>query len=95
MTGKFKNLPEFYFFIQGHHVWNIIRSKSVFTRVTDGQRLRYYSAYIIIMTIIVTTIAVCIHFYVEEKQEVGQHKLGKYLCGIYNDYFLNDQKNAR
>ncbi len=34
----------------GHHVWKIIKSKSVFTRVTDGQRLRAYSAYIILCT---------------------------------------------
>ena len=38
------------------------------------------------MTIIVTTIAVCIHFYVEEKQEVGQHKLG--MCTCIYDYYV-------
>ena len=26
----------------GHHVWKVIRSKSVFTRVTDSQRCCYY-----------------------------------------------------
>ena len=30
----------------GHHVWKVIQSKSVFTRVTDGQRCCYYSIYV-------------------------------------------------
>lgn len=61
----------------GHHVWKIIRSKSVFTRVTDGQRLTYYTIYMVTVLSIIVTIAVCIHFLVEE----GQEGYGNYMVG--------------
>ncbi len=61
----------------GHHVWKIIKSKSVFTRVTDGQRLRYYSVYIILCTGLVTGLAICIHIFIEEGQGVGEYEIGK------------------
>ena len=64
----------------GHHVWKIIKSKSVFTRVTDGQRLRYYSAYIILSTSIFVTIALCVHYFIEE--EKGKLGWGA-LAGFY------------
>ena len=66
----------------GHHIWKIIKSKSVFTRVTDGQRLRYYSFYIGLSTSIICTLALCVHFFIEEGQGVGKYNLGKKLILI-------------
>lgn len=51
----------------GHHIWKIILSKSVFTRVTDGQRLVYYSAYVLAGLVSVTGVAVAIHFLVVDE----------------------------
>jgi len=56
----------------GHHAWKIIKSKSVFTRVTDGQRLRYYSLYIILCTGLVITTALCVHFFIEDSGIQGE-----------------------
>ena len=52
----------------GHQVWKVIRSKSVFTRVTDGQRCCYYSVYVIIATIMVAAIAITVHFLIGPEQ---------------------------
>jgi G protein-coupled receptor Mth (Methuselah protein) len=60
----------------GHHVWKIIRSKSVFTRVTDGQRLRYYSVYIIFFTALICGLAICVHVFVEDGRGVGEQEIG-------------------
>lgn len=60
----------------GHHVWKIIRSKSVFTRVTDGQRLRYYTIYIVLCTALVAGLAVCVHFFIARGEGVGKFKIG-------------------
>ena len=61
----------------GHHVWKKIKSKSVFTRVTDGQLLKYYSMYIIIGLAVVVMTATCVHFFVEEgKEGFGNFKIG-------------------
>ena len=61
----------------GHHIWKIIKSKSVFTRVTDGQRLRYYSIYIFMATGLVLTMALSVHFFIEAGRGVGDYELGK------------------
>ena len=42
----------------GHHIWKIILSKSVFTRVTDGRRLLFYSIYVISGVAAVSAIAI-------------------------------------
>ena len=60
----------------GHHVWKIIKSKSVFTRVSDGQRLRWYSLYIFLTTIVILTVALCVHYFIEEGQGVGDYEIG-------------------
>ena len=52
----------------GHQVWKVIRSKSVFTRVTDGQRCCYYSIYVIIATNIIAAIAITVHFLIGPEQ---------------------------
>jgi len=46
----------------GHHVWKVIQSKSVFTRVTDGQRCCYYSLYVSICTSCIACLAIAVHF---------------------------------
>jgi len=46
----------------GHHVWKIIRSKSVFTRVTDGQRCCYYSLFVSLGTGSTACLALAVHF---------------------------------
>merc|ERR1719468_484509 len=74
----------------GHHAWKIIKSKSVFTRVTDGQRLRYYSIYILLGTGLVVTLGLCVHFFIEEARPEGQHyELGwSALAGFYSPVAL-------
>ena len=70
----------------GHHAWKIIKSKSQFTRVTDGQRLRYYSLYIILGTGIVVTSALCIHFFIEDEttdQISENYRLGVYALAAF------------
>lgn len=93
----------------GHHVWKIIKSKSVFTRVTDGQRLRYYSLYIILSTAVVVTLALCCHFFIEEEQDnaASEYHLGwSSLAAFYTPvglalianvyfYFTSQQKISR
>ena len=51
----------------GHDAWKRIKTKRT-SRVTDGQRLRYYSLYIIFCTGIVITTALCVHFFIEDKK---------------------------
>lgn len=67
----------------GHHVWQIIRSKSVFTRISDGKRLRYYSLYILTLTGVITAIAVTVHFLieVEENDEPCKNNNSRYKIG--------------
>ena len=60
----------------GHHVWKIIRQKSVFTRVTDGRRLLYYSIFIVSGTSSVAALASCVHFFIEDGTTVGDFVLG-------------------
>ena len=60
----------------GHHVWKMIKSESVFTRVSDGQRLRWYSLYIFLSTAIILTVALCVHYFIEEGKGVVNHEIG-------------------
>ena len=59
----------------GHHVWKVIRSKSVFTRVTDGQRCCYYSLYVILGTGLVSGTATAAHFLVGRQEGYGEFKV--------------------
>ena len=56
----------------GHDAWKRIKAKRT-SRVTDGQRLRYYSLYIILCTGIVITTALCVHFFIEDNTETGEN----------------------
>ena len=49
----------------GHHVWTKIKSKSLFTRTTDGQLLKYYTLYAVASLSVVAAMASCVHFLVE------------------------------
>ena len=60
----------------GHHVWKVIRSKSVFTRVTDGQRCCYYSVYVILATAIISGTATAAHFLIGDDEGYGENKVG-------------------
>ena len=59
----------------GHHVWKVIRSKSVFTRVTDGQRCCYYSVYVILATAIISGTATAAHFLIGDDEGYGENKV--------------------
>ena len=48
----------------GHHIWKIILSKSVFTRVTDGRRLLCYSVYVVSGVAVVSAVALSLHYFV-------------------------------
>ncbi len=50
----------------GHHVWKVIKAKSVFTRVTDGRRLLYYSGYVSLALGVITASAVAVIFLAPE-----------------------------
>jgi hypothetical protein len=50
----------------------------VFTRVTDGRRLLYYSIFILTGTASITGVAACVHLFVEKSEKpAGKFKLGK------------------
>ena len=64
----------------GHHVWKVIRSKSVFTRVTDGQRCCYYSVYVTLATAIISGTATATHFLIgSQEQGFSDNKVRSYL----------------
>merc|ERR1711971_1504855 len=67
----------------GHHVWKVIRSKSVFTRVTDGQRCCYYSLYVILGTGLVSGTATAAHFLVGRQEGYGEFKVGPASLAIF------------
>ena len=48
----------------GHHVWQTVKRKSVFTRVTDGTKLCYYSAFVLATLSVVSSIAITCHYLV-------------------------------
>ena len=51
----------------------------VFTRVTDGRRLLYYSIFILSGTFSITGIAACVHLFVEKSDKpAGKFKLGNF-----------------
>ena len=67
----------------GHQVWKVIRSKSVFTRVTDGQRCCYYSIYVSLVTSVITALAVSVHFLIDSDEEGGKFKVGSASLAIF------------
>ena len=67
----------------GHQVWKVIRSKSVFTRVTDGQRCCYYSIYVSLVTSVITALAVSVHFLIDSDEEAGKFKVGSASLAIF------------
>ena len=68
----------------GHHVWKVIRSKSVFTRVTDGQRCCYYSLYVILTTATISGTATATHFLIGREEGFGEFKVTKYILYLLN-----------
>jgi len=67
----------------GHHVWKVIRSKSVFTRVTDGQRCCYYSLYVILTTATISGTATATHFLIGREEGFGEFKVGPASLAIF------------
>ena len=61
----------------GHHVWLVITSKSVFTRVTDGRRLCYYSSYTGAVLVAVAAVAAAVHIFVADGRGVGTSSIGE------------------
>jgi hypothetical protein len=67
----------------GHHVWKVIQSKSVFTRVTDGQRCCYYSMYVTITTSSIACLAIAVHFLIGKQEGFGRYKVGPIALAIF------------
>ena len=73
MVGIFLSLN-----CMGHHVWKIILANSVFTRVTDGQKLCYYSVYLLSSLTVVVALALSVHYLIaggelkEESEKIGK-----------------------
>merc|ERR1719167_1234518 len=67
----------------GHHVWKVIQSKSVFTRVTDGQRCCYYSMYVTITTSSIACLAIAVHFLIGKEEGFGRYKVGPIALAIF------------
>jgi len=65
----------------GHHVWKKIKSKSVFTRTTDGQLLKYYTIYIALCLCVITMIAACVHFFIEAMAQSQTHGGKRFRIG--------------
>ncbi|XP_023338498.1 probable G-protein coupled receptor Mth-like 5 [Eurytemora carolleeae] len=57
-------------------------SKSVFTRVTDGQRCCYYSIYVVTTACVLISIAITLHFTVEE-EPIPRSQIGYLTLGIF------------
>jgi hypothetical protein len=78
----------------GHHVWKIIMSKSVFTRVTDGTRLCYYSIYVICALGVIVIDALCVHYFVAGGQtsESETVKIGELTCTCKQFYSFRNQQ---
>ena len=52
---------------------------AVFTRVTDGRRLMYYSIFILTGTGSITGMAACVHLFIEKSDKpAGKFKLGNF-----------------
>lgn len=49
----------------GYYIWKTFRSRNVFLRVTDGRKYCWYSAYAWGSTLLLTTLAVFAHFYLD------------------------------
>merc|ERR1712038_1543744 len=67
----------------GHHVWKVIQSKSVFTRVTDGQRCCYYSMYVTITTSSIACLAIAAHFLIGEEEGLGENHVGLVALAVF------------
>jgi hypothetical protein len=61
----------------GHHIWKIILSKSVFTRVTDGERLRYYTLYVVCGVGSVSAVPISLHFFATGTIDAAVAKQGR------------------
>lgn len=67
----------------GHHVWKVIMSKSVFTRVTDGARCCYYSIYVCASLATISSLAIGVHFLVENGTGVRRFRIGYITLAIF------------
>ncbi|XP_040568068.1 probable G-protein coupled receptor Mth-like 5 isoform X1 [Lepeophtheirus salmonis] len=68
----------------GHHVWFCIRSKTVFTRVTDGQKLLYYSIFIFAGVGVIAGIALGVHLVLEKGESSRENfRLGWGTIGTF------------
>jgi len=67
----------------GHHVWKVIQSKSVFTRVTDGQRCCYYSMYVTITAAAISCLAIAAHFLIGEEEGLGENHVGLVALAVF------------
>ncbi|CAA9995322.1 unnamed protein product [Nesidiocoris tenuis] len=57
----------------GFYLWRTSRSNNVFLRMTDGRKYCYYSYYVWSWTILLTTIAIFAHFFLDVVEELPEH----------------------
>eukprot|EP00095_Tigriopus_kingsejongensis_P003478 maker-scaffold264_size232020-snap-gene-1.15 protein:Tk03478 transcript:maker-scaffold264_size232020-snap-gene-1.15-mRNA-1 annotation:"probable g-protein coupled receptor mth-like 5" len=60
----------------GHHIWKIIKSRTVFTRVTDGTKLFFYTIFLVISLVIISLIALTCHYFMERDYDLGGKPVG-------------------
>merc|ERR1712172_122965 len=60
-----------------------MESKSVFTRVTDGQRCCYYSMYVTVTTDAISCLAIAAHFLIGEKEGLGENRVGLVALAVF------------
>lgn len=69
----------------GHHVWKIIHSRTVFTRVTDGTKLLYYSLYVIAGSAATAGLAVGAHHILSQGDAIEGREIGKKIADTPGD----------
>jgi len=69
----------------GHHVWKVIMAESIFTRVTDGKRCCYYTAYVALSTAVIVATAVTVHHTVGDigAASIATSSLGLVTLGVF------------
>ncbi|XP_059086180.1 probable G-protein coupled receptor Mth-like 5 [Tigriopus californicus] len=60
----------------GHHVWKIVKARTVFTRVTDGTKLFFYTMFLIVSLVVITLVALTCHYFMERGRKLDNQPIG-------------------
>eukprot|EP00094_Tigriopus_californicus_P005594 TCALIF_05391-PA protein Name:"Similar to mthl5 Probable G-protein coupled receptor Mth-like 5 (Drosophila melanogaster)" AED:0.20 eAED:0.20 QI:382/1/0.66/1/1/1/3/0/369 len=70
----------------GHHVWKIVKARTVFTRVTDGTKLFFYTMFLIVSLVVITLVALTCHYFMERGRKLDNQPIGKNKFSDLYDY---------